>query len=124
MIGTNCFGRLSPLIARVIDCKRVPSPPANITAHRSLMLIASLCWSSSNNHESRGRVIPYTWPGLNLGTQVCVEVTTTRRFHQHHQTVPSAPPDGRAVPPRGSVSTTRRFHQHHQTVDQYHHAVP
>src|ERR1043165_5441606 len=101
MVRTNCFGRLSPLIARVIDCKRVPSPPANITAHRSLMLIASLCWSSRNNHESRGGVIPYTWPGLNLGTQ-CV------RSH-YHQTVPSAPPDG-------SISTTTRLHQCHHTV--------
>src|ERR1043165_2537907 len=59
MIGTNCFGRLSPVIARVIDCNRVPSPPANITAHRSLMLLASLSWSSSNNHESGHETIPY-----------------------------------------------------------------
>src|ERR1051326_2867264 len=59
MIGTNCCGRLSPVIARVIDCNRVPSPPANITAHRSLMLNASFVWSSPNNHESGHETIPY-----------------------------------------------------------------
>src|SRR5689334_17315420 len=59
MTGTNCLGRLSPLIARVIDCNLVPSPPASITAHRSLMLIGPYWWSSPNNHESFRTVIPY-----------------------------------------------------------------
>src|SRR6185369_7788533 len=59
MTGTNCFGRLSPVIARVIDCKRVPSPPARITAHRSLMLLCSFSLSSPNNHESCHETIPY-----------------------------------------------------------------
>jgi hypothetical protein len=36
MTGTNCFGRSSPVMLRVIDCKRVPSPPARMTAQRSL----------------------------------------------------------------------------------------
>ena len=41
MTGTNCLGRLSPVIARVMDCNRVPSPPASITAHRFLIFVAS-----------------------------------------------------------------------------------
>src|SRR5688572_5951107 len=34
MIGQNCLGRSSPEIVRVSGCRRVPSPPARITAHR------------------------------------------------------------------------------------------
>src|SRR5215475_1583936 len=41
MTGTNCLGRLSPVIVRVIDCKRVPSPPARMIAHRS---VRRECW--------------------------------------------------------------------------------
>src|SRR5436309_2832407 len=40
MIGQNCLGRSSPEIDRVRDCKRVPSPPARITAQRSLVLLS------------------------------------------------------------------------------------
>src|ERR1041385_4512349 len=102
---------------------------------------------------SRAGALFLTLGLASISNTSVLEVTTTRRFHQCHQTVPSAPPDGRSVPPRGSVSTTiqsistttrfheyhqtvpsappdgsisttRRFHQHHHTVDQYHYAVP
>src|SRR5262249_32090098 len=84
MTGTNCLGRLSPVIVRGIDCKRVPSPPARIMAHRSvrrefalatfrltrflengcwgdfaLMIIGFLSKDSLNNHESELVGIPY-----------------------------------------------------------------
>ena len=97
MIGTNCLGRLSPVIARVMDCKRVPSPPASMIAHRSLMSNASLCWSSPNNHESRDegcslQLLPAVllnefcdqagptrlMAGANTGTVVAVKVFVER----------------------------------------------